>query len=341
MAKKKKRKRQASRKPTYGAATRLARIVYELQGKPFGWSFDAIQDKFDIGERTLLRYLAACRKELVDNDDRPLLEATRQGEARFLRLARRQPSEESSAYDLLMLYFAMAVLQCLDGSVLKQGVQGLWERLRTKLPTPAAARLAHFERKFFSVPYAVKDYTGFDDTLDEIVQALVQQRRLRVDYGGIVGEGKVHEFDPYTLAAYRGGLYVIGHSHRYKKIIWLAVERIRSVERLEKRFDYPENYSPDTYTQGMFGIFEGPETKVELLIRSPETVTYLSSRRLHPTQKFRKRKDGRTVLSMTVRGTTELKAWIMSMGHYVEVLRPKSLRDEMRDALTEARRLYR
>jgi CSLREA domain-containing protein len=89
------------------------------------------------------------------------------------------------------------------------------------------------------------------------------------------------------------------------------------------------------------GIFEGPETKVELLLRRPETVTYLSSRRLHPTQKFRKRKDGKTVLSMTVRGTTELKPWVMSMGHYVEVLRPNSLRDELREALTQARRLYR
>ena len=120
-----------------------------------------------------------------------------------------------------------------------------------------------------------------------------------------------------------------------------AVADMRALEKLADKFEYPKSYSPEKYTQGMFGIFEGPETKVELLIRNPEGVTYLSSRRLHPTQKFRKRKDGKTVLSMTVRGTTELKPWILSMGHYVEVLRPKSLRDETRDALTEARRLYR
>jgi hypothetical protein len=38
------------------------------------------------------------------------------------------------------------------------------------------------------------------------------------------------------------------------------------------------------------------------------------SRELHPTQKFRRRRDGKTILSMTVRGTTELRNWILSLG---------------------------
>src|SRR5947208_12094915 len=53
-----------SRPATYGTATRLARIVYGLLGRPYGWSFDAIQDELRISERTLLRYAAACRREL-------------------------------------------------------------------------------------------------------------------------------------------------------------------------------------------------------------------------------------------------------------------------------------
>jgi hypothetical protein len=106
----------------------------------------------------------------------------------------------------------------------------------------------------------------------------------------------------------------------------MVVERIRKGERLAERFDYPRDYTPERYTEGMFGIVGGPETTVELLILNPETTSYLQARRIHPTQKFRKRKDGMTVLAMTVRGTDELLAWILRLGRYVKVLRPRDLR---------------
>jgi predicted DNA-binding transcriptional regulator YafY len=151
----------------------------------------------------------------------------------------------------------------------------------------------------------------------------------------------VHDFDPYTLAMYRGGLYVIGHSHLYRKVIYLAVERMRSATKTAERFAYPKRYSPQKYTEGIFGIIEGPETKVELRLLNAETAAYLASRRLHPTQRFVKQRDGTTRLTMTMRGTTELVGWILSLGPYVEVLKPRNLRDEVRAALSTAARLYR
>jgi hypothetical protein len=43
---------------------------------------------------------------------------------------------------------------------------------------------------------------------------------------------------------------------------------------------------------------------------------------------------------MTVRGTRELKNWILSLGPYAKVLGPAWLRDEVREALATAARLY-
>ena len=56
------------RRPTYGAATRLARLLFELLSRPYGWSFEAIQDQLGISERTLECYLSACRDELIHPD---------------------------------------------------------------------------------------------------------------------------------------------------------------------------------------------------------------------------------------------------------------------------------
>jgi predicted DNA-binding transcriptional regulator YafY len=328
------------RKPTYGAATRLARIVHELHGRRYGWSLEGIQQALDISERTLLRYVAVCRQELVDSKGQPLLEVVRRGSRRLLRLSDTVAPGESSSYELLFFYFALSVFQFLDGTVIKDGVEGLWERLWRALPRAQQEHLGDFSRKFYAIPHAVKDYHAFDEILDTCIQSLVYQHRLRIDYRGLRGEGKVHEVDPYTLTTYRGGLYLIGYSHVYKKIIWLAVERIGGVEKLPTTFEYPKRYSPQKHTEGIFGIIDGPETRVELVLRNADTAAYLSSRRLHPTQQFTSRRDGTTLLTMTVRGTTELLPWILGMGPYVEVLKPRALRDEVQESLANAIVLY-
>jgi proteasome accessory factor B len=331
---------QQRRIPTYGAATRLARLVLELTSRPHGWSFDAIAEELGISERTLLRYLRVCRTELVHPDGQPVLEVVRRGERRVLQLAEPAPAAEAGVYQAVFLYFTLTVLTFLEGTVLKQGVDDLWERLERTLPQKQRLRLTNVTRKFYAVPFAAKDYRNCDDVLDRIVRCLIDQYRIRIDYAGVAGEGKTHDFDPYTLVAYRGGLYLIGYSHLYRQIIWLAVERIRRVEKLTERFGYPPKYSPEKYTEGMFGIIEGPETHVELLLLNPETAAFLSARRIHPTQQFRRRRDGTTVLTMKVRGTAELASWILSLAPWVKVLRPAHLQQEIAGRLHDAAQLY-
>jgi predicted DNA-binding transcriptional regulator YafY len=90
----------------------------------------------------------------------------------------------------------------------------------------------------------------------------------------------------------------------------------------------------------MFGIIEGPETTVELLLHGEQTTAFLSSRRLHPTQKFVARPDGKTLLTMRVRGTTELSSFILSQSPWVEVLKPESLRNEVAERLRAGSELY-
>ena len=330
----------AARKPTYGAAARLVRLLYGLLSRPRGWSFAAIEAELGISERTLLRYLAACRRELVGADGQPLIEAFRRGEQRMLRLADAAAVEESTVYQVLFFYFALSVFQFLDGTVIKDGVGDLWERFLRSVPGAQRTRLTDFQRKFYAVPHAMKDYRAFDTQLDTIVFCLVHNRRMRIDYAGLLGGGKVHEFDPYTLMMYRGGLYLLGRSHRGRKLLTLAVERMRRVERLAEGFEYPASYTPQRYSEGIFGIIEGPETRVELAINDAQTRAYLESRRMHPTQAFRTGRDGRSVLTMTVRGTDELKYWILGFGPHLEVLRPAALRAEVGTLLTTAARKY-
>src|SRR5271168_1691011 len=335
------------RKPTYGAAIRLARIAAGLFSRPYGWSFKSIAESLDISERTLARYVAVLRSELLDWRGEPLVEVVSAGGERKLRLVSSMKAAEASSYQVALLYFSMTVLKFLEGTVLEEGVEGLWEKIYQNLSLSQQTRLSDLQRKFYAVPYAPKDYAAFSEQLDIILRALLDQSRVKVDYAGLTGEGKVHDFDPYSLIAYRGGLYLLGRSNRNEAIIYLAVERIRSVEFIRDedgkpdRFTYPRGFDPAAHTEGTFGIVDGAETRVELKILNAQTEAYVRSQTIHRTQQFTRRRDGTTIMTMDIRGTTELANWIMSMGPWIEVMKPAALRKEIAHRHAEVSRMYR
>jgi proteasome accessory factor B len=338
--------KKSRRKPTYGAAVRLARIAAELYSRPYGWKFKDIEREFEISSRTLLRYVQAFREGMVDSQGLPMIVVIGEGESRALRLAATIGVPQLSSYDAAFLYFGVSVLKFLEGTVLKEGIDGLWQRVYGKLLASQQGKLSYLDRKFYTVPYAPKDYSGNNDQLDIVLRALLEQIILHIDYTGVGGNNKVHDFEPYTLIEYRGGLYLLGYSRLAKKIIYFAIERMRSVEMvLEKdglpaRFAYPRTHDPVTYTEGTFGIVDGPETRVELLLLNPDTETYLKSRKLHPTQQLVRRRDGKALITMTVRGTAELENWVMSMAPYVEVLKPRDMRRNVAQRLQKAAEVY-
>ncbi len=341
-ARRRRRTSAPQRRPTYGSALRVAHLLLELRDRPGGWAYEDVCDSLGISQRTLARYLAACREELVDEQGRPLLETVRRGERRILRFVDRRARVDTGPYEVVALFFNMALARFLEGTVLDQGAADIAGRLRRALRPAARPLLEHIDRKLFALPYAPKDYRAQDAVLDVILRALLQQQQLRIEYQGISGERHTHLFDPYTLLGYRGGLYLLGRSHRRRKIIWLAIDRIQSVDRCRREdggwvtFPYPAGFHPERYTDGMFGVVEGETTDVELAIENGLTEAYLRERRIHKTQRFSKGKDGRTRLHLRVRGTVELANWILSLSPYVEVVRPPELRAEIRSRLAAA-----
>ncbi len=259
------------RKPTYGAAIRLARIATGLFSRPYGWSLTAIAESLDISGRTLARYVSVLRSDLLDWHGNPLVEVIGTGRERRLRLVSSMKAAEASSYQVALLYFSLTVLKFLEGTVLEEGVEGLWEKIFQNLSLTQRTRLSDLERKFYAVPYAPKDYGEFSEQLDIILRALLDQTRIKVDYALLTGEAHQHDFDPYSLISYRGGLYLLGHSDRRNAIIYLAVERIRSVEFLHQadgtptRFIYPRGFDPAAHTEGHFRNCRRPgnESRVE------------------------------------------------------------------------------
>ncbi len=234
------------RRPSYPATLRMARIAFELPFHPFGWSLESIRRELRISERTLKRYLAAGQDSLVDRLGRPYFQVVTDGKPKLRLPASRKPLE-STAYQLVSLYFTLTILKFLDGTVLEEGIEDLWEKFSKSVPAYERADLGTLDRTFYAIPYAPKDYRGLNHLLNPIVQGLLREYRLQIEYAS----GLVHEVEPYTLVAYRGGLYLIGKTHVNDRIITLAVERMRKVDLLAadgggfQKFAYPATFRPE------------------------------------------------------------------------------------------------
>lgn len=335
-----------SQKATYDSAVRIAQLLQDLRYSPLGLSYEVIESRLGISRRTVQRYVEALRDRLRAPDGNPPVEVLTQGDRRVVRLVTGTEAPDGTAWELYSFLLSLRLGHLLEGTVVDAMNQDLWERIRAGISPERARDLENIERKLYSLPSMPRDYSAHDERIDDLLKALVKQHRVRIDYGGVLGEGRTHDFDAYSLVEHRGGLYLLGKSHLDKKIIWLAIERIRDCEivRNDKgepvRFSYPTDFDPARHTDGMFGVYGGEKMDVRIAISNEKTEAFLRARRIHATQKFSRGPDGRTELRMTVRGTHELVNWLLSTSPWVEVLEPAELRDEVAARLGESAALY-
>jgi predicted DNA-binding transcriptional regulator YafY len=339
-------------KPTYATAAKVARIAIRLQMPPRQLTYADVRDivATRVSNRTIERYIDALGKVFDGRERFPKLEVEKHEEGRkTLVLTEPARAGDTKAGEELGMALVVEMLNAVKGTYLERDVREILHKFSSAVSPSLAAKLETLPRKLFTISYGVKEYAGAArERLQTIIRCLLEQQRTRVTYRSHAGDGGVHEyeFDPYTLLTYKGGLYLIGYSFKREQTVYLAVERIETVEPVVEKgkpyiFAYPEAYSPEKFTEGVFGIYSGEKTAVELRIRNAQTLAYLKPRRLHPTQKLEEQADGTAILRMTVRGIEELATWVMSMAPWVEVVKPAALRERVKEMLRDGLALYR
>ena len=252
-AMRKKEKGKGGRKPTYGAATRLARLILGLGTRPWGWSFEAITAELAITERTLLRYVHVCSRELVDRNGKPLLEVSRRGERRILRLAEPARAPDSSVWETAVLYFLLEHAAFLRRTALHECAETYLGRGWKGLSARQKERLGNLDRKLHSVSEASPRYGEHDEQLDLVFRALIDQHPLRLDLAANDGNTPgTLELDPYTLLDVRDRLVLAGRDRRSGELALVPIDAVRRAAVVARpdgkaeRFSYPRDYHPSS-----------------------------------------------------------------------------------------------
>lgn len=327
-------KRVDPRSP-YAPARRLHEVRALLNGATGASVYD-LAERFGVSVRTALRYLEALREA-----GEPLYEEL-DGKRKVWRL---MPSARAEAITLttsqmLTLYLSRRVFDFLAGTGFKEDLDDIFERLELTLRRKDFLAARDLARKFYDVNEAPHLYEGRIEAMNEIMTALIKEQRLEVTHASVSRGDERFLLDPFTLVVYKKGLYLAGYSHLHRAVRTFALDAFRDVEwRKGDGFEYPADYDPAKLFEGAFGLIGGAPARVRLRF-SDKVARFVRRRQWHPSQQFTAVPGGGLEMSLNVRGTTELRSWVLGFGDQVEVIEPAFLRDEIRAELARALARY-
>jgi len=303
----------------YAPAQRLHQLKAML-GSSSGVSVYSIAERFGVSVRTSIRYLRA-----LESAGEPLHHIT-DGKQKLWRLhpAARKETVALTTQQVVTLFLSRRIFDFLAGTGFAESLDEVFQKLEATLRR-RDYDTKNLERKLFDVNEAPHLYEGRHEQLNDIVTALLREQRLLLTRD----RTKPFQFEPYTLLVYKKGLYLVGYSHHHKSVRMFSLDTIRAAEWLRgESFEYPKDYHPSQMVEGNFGLIGGERpTQVRLLFDS-DAARYLERRLWHPSQVITKTEHG-VEMTMQVSGTTELKTWILGWGDRVEVLEPRSLREQV------------
>lgn len=188
-------------------------------------------------------------------------------------------------------------------------------------------------RKFLFITqageFALPDRLGI---LDELVEAVLKQQRVHIDYTGFGGDERSVEISPWSIAIYDHQLYVLAEGESSAPRAY-RLSRIRSLHVRATRFKYPDRsaYDPENLFRDTFGIFiRGEDPLEDVVLRlSPAWRTYAHTHVWHASQRVSDDPDGGVTVRMRVRTCNELEAFVLGFGGEAEVLAPAPFRERI------------
>jgi predicted DNA-binding transcriptional regulator YafY len=329
--------RRPTRAERYAPARRLAE-VRGLLNSGEGASVYDIAERFAVSVRTAIRYIRALQVA-----GEPLYEEV-EGRRKVWRLmaSARAQSVTLTTAQMVALFLSRRVFDFLAGTGFKEDLDDLFGKLEAQLRRKDFAAARNLDRKVFDVNEGRHLYEGRIEDVNDIVTALLREERLRVTHESVSGGQKTFVLEPYTLMVYKKGLYLVGRSLGHGGALrTFALDAFRQVEWLRgDGFDYPADYRPQQVTEGAFGLIRGAEvTRVRILFDA-SVARYVERVLWHPTQRFKRTAKG-LEMSMEVRGTTELVAWVLGFGADARVLQPADLRQTVGEQHRRAAALNR
>jgi predicted DNA-binding transcriptional regulator YafY len=310
-----------------------------LEGGRF--TVQKIAEEFGVGRRT-------AKRDLLDLVDMGVpLVYEKLGDAQkqwYVPLDSRKVKVTYNIREVMSLFLGRRMFDFLENTSLEEGFNKVYDRIESQLALQEdRARAEAFQKKLYLVHEGPKKLgKRASANLDEVLTGLLRDHKVKVHYMNHRGEKSQFTLKPYTLVAYRRGLYVVGAVEEYDdQVLTYSLERITKADWLKgASFTYPETFDPEKYFDKALFIISGKPVTVKLRF-GKGSAPFIKPRQYHRTAKKKLLSDGRIAMTLKVPINFETVNWVLSFGSNVEVVAPEELRDLVQEELKGALKLYR
>lgn len=180
--------------------------------------------------------------------------------------------------------------------------------------------------------------------LTTILESIRDRVALHVTHKGFnKPEPTTFMLKPYGLKVFKQRWYVLAESeYPDHRLLVYALDRFESMERTEEPYEIPEDFDVADYFRSSYGVTGiGNERELVHLKVDASQVPYFRSLPLHRSQKEEETAKDYSIFSYYVVPTYELRQEILSHGANVEVVSPKTLREQIKEEVKKMNKLYK
>lgn len=187
---------------------------------------------------------------------------------------------------------------------------------------------------------------GIDkDYYKQIFDAIVNKQALEICYHPFAKDVKELVVSPYYLKQYNNRWFLIGKQSHYNGLTNYAIDRIEGIkEQGRKKFEpQDENFNFEDFFEDVVGVSVEDVPVEDVVIYVNEKVfNYIFTKPLHESQIIKREllPDGRREIDLKVKDNYELRALLRSFGSQIEVIKPESLRNKMKENALVLSKMY-
>jgi len=170
--------------------------------------------------------------------------------------------------------------------------------------------------------------------LAPIVEAMRLERMLEVTYQKF-GDEAPHSFlmEPYCVKAFKLRWYMVGRSSDHPNEVRVyALDRIQSMNVLDKPYHIPDDFDGNLYFKNYYGIWTGEEKPEKVVFQvGARGANFIRSLPLHHSQKEIERCDDYSVFEYYIAPTFDFRQELLTHGAELIVKEPQWLADMFRE----------